>query len=1783
MLSGLKMGNAKSKNKFRSDRVNGRKYGGKAPDGIGSSRPSFLPEFIDSCDEELMILRRTMYNNPTIFILNNLMLCVQFFGNYEEEISKVRRQPPISVHEAELNKELLPSQKHVLLPDVLQELIAKNIRFTSMRQTPTLTVETLQPVRIFVVMDNIEVTDSNYDPQYSSINDAVTYNVALRPSSHQGYVYLQRLNVMSSKRGPTNENELDLSSIAEDGDETYSDGDSMFNMKVKGGEKLLNGNEAVPSTSKTKLTQSLSNIYEESSSINEKRSRSHTNLSEGKYPEKVKERAGSLSTSDLSKVKSAKGDKSNTDSSTKSKNPRQHGRLKANKNGNRSPTSSTSSGYRSGNYAADSDSDYGYAVITKFSTLKPLKASSSGTVTTASSEIPPSCFKKVTYTRDGKRYNPKKDKRQPLNSMDRRIKVALRQYNTDVWYMDSLEFMQHFINVFINHLSRALGFEEDVVNDAKVQGSVIFCDKLHVFNYQRNTNLEPYEVIPCVSAQWPSNAQEWFYRNRTTWPANEVIERIREFGCHIIPEGFMPKRDNNVNRSIEWQVTFPAAERYLETCMSHAQLRVYLIALMLHKTFIRPVNTILGLTTSHIRNQLFWLIEEDEASRWPENRTGKYLMKLLNTLYQAISRTEPSLSDYFIRDKNHFQNIPKEHLLHTQKQLKRIIENPVMYVFSAMENIRYSPDFFPKVDYEQLLNIMTVDVLTLVNPALSKFVPRPVSKAESTNYDKDYEQSIGFWNNAKVKNQQIYGHSKKPITNRTVINPKKAHDLIIEIPITCGELKGPRLCALLEFFISHFIKMAERCHQYAANQQKLVYLNQARRLSILLSEYPRYTDCARDYIYRINSLMRRVPTVRTSHNAPETPKRNPDPPIFARPMNQRFTTELNDFTVTLPMPEETKEYELESIRNTYNYQAGTSRSVYGAISEKPEYMGIYGSKSEMSVYEQQSEDIYDNQIGRFSADEARAKDIYLSKSMTSLYADESDKGVYGSKKKKYPLRRTLEKNAYLSKSETSIYGGETVAEKYGGKKKKSLYDKLRGKTFLAKKKKKDVQIDGPHGKFGDIYGSKSETSVYDGNDSNIYAKGGDSIYGIQSESDTYGRKIEKSIYGSQTDNEVYASKSEKSVYSASTGTDTYGVKSKVSILSSQKNREIYGSKDMESIYGSRAGQDNYDGKSEKSVYGITSEKDTYGTKNKISAASSQDEGDANGNKNEESIYGSQTGQEINTGNNENSVYGTRSDNDTYGTMSEISTTSSQRESNIYVSKEKESVYGGQAGQDIHTARSEKSVYSARGGYDTYGTTSGLSTTSSQNENNSCGSKEKESIYGGSQEIYASRSEKSVYSAVSGNDIYDIRKRESFSSSHNESSIYGTKEPIYNGQLEQEIYMSKSQKSIYDTKTGNKTYDTKNAVPFSKIQSDDNIYGTNDNESIYGVHTGQEIVSTKSQESMYGTKEKESLYGGPTQKEMNSSKNEKSITSGKIEEEGTYGTKAEAVVRSSQGSKDIYGVKSEKNPIYGSITEKDIYSSKNEMSYSFKSKKENPYDTETEKSPYGSTSGRDSFISKSEDSVYGGKTGEDIYGSRSDTSIYGDRNKTKIQANKKKSSDISKSGEDIYGSRSDSSVSSVGDKRNSYRTKGNKSIYSGKSQENIYNNTEVTNGVQGMTNIYTSKPDVSNHDAKSTEEVYSSKNPKSIYGSRSKPEVQEKKKEKIYENAAKQKIYGSNTGKHLNNPSSDDIYTSRNDTLIKIDVYDTNKNGKSKSNDKTEKSQKFNDIKDIYISKEESAS
>ncbi|XP_011866079.1 PREDICTED: uncharacterized protein LOC105561044 [Vollenhovia emeryi] len=897
---------------------------------LGSNGPIARGAASKQMDEDVTLLKRTILNDPNSFILNNLMMCIQFFENYEDDIIQIK-ETLASSYESELNKRL-PSQKHVLLPDVLQKHISCNVEFTSTRQTGVLVNEPLQPIRIYVVHNNIEITEQHYVSEYSSLNNGITYNLMVQASENPGYVLLQRLDEMPYARN-FNKEDIDPSSTADDTEVYESDGESdcsrNSNMMLP---HQRNRKRGSPQTSLTFNAKSLPNLCDDEVIYEDQISLSCKNMYETRSNHDIK------TESDCEHMSSTE-DRMSNGRKTWSKNeqeirkrsyqcyPPRSSTAKSVRHKIRTPESSSSSGYgttgRSG--ACDSESEWSYEASSmqaiRNATHDETAAGASTKIYDLNGMIPRQCFKKMRINNNDKIYTVRR-KRRPQNSLQFRLMMADRQYDFDVFYTSSRVFMNYFADFFADQLAKPLGFQQ--VDRNCMEESVIHCDKMIASHTTRR--IESYEISPAIRLQWPEYAQEWLDRPRSTWPEYNDINKVKDLGCYVVPENSLPKRllsnglsrhrqgvKKNKHQELEWQLIFPAAERYLETCMTHSQVQVYLIALMLYKTFLRSVQeTTHGLTISHIRNKLFWLIEEDDGpSKWPDNRTGECLIKLLSSLYRCIRQSEPNLPDYFLRDKNLFDKVPFDYLLHSQKQLKRIIENPIMYVFHAMENIKLSDKFFPQVDFTKLFKLLTVRPLeALMNPALDMHLSsskiyeshreiysrsRDWSRKRNTQHCREeiYNKADrpGYWQNNRKKNSQNYSTST---VSRTLIMPRKATDSIVEISERCAELEDIRLGALLGFFITHFVKMAECCHKYRS-YQKNVYLDQADRLSIILSEMARYKDDAKAYRKKIYNLRMRpmVNSTRSPNKPPQTPKRNQEP-VFSVNMKDRFTRQFSE-------------------------------------------------------------------------------------------------------------------------------------------------------------------------------------------------------------------------------------------------------------------------------------------------------------------------------------------------------------------------------------------------------------------------------------------------------------------------------------------------------------------------------------------------------------------------------------------------------------------------------------------------------------------------------------------------------------------------------------------------------------------------------------------------------------------------------------------------------------------------------------------------------------------------
>lgn len=462
---------------------------------------------------------------------------------------------------------------------------------------------------------------------------------------------------------------------------------------------------------------------------------------------------------------------------------------------------SESSGYKS-SHSPQTESDYGYATITNEATPRRLEMSQLAKTFESTSEIPMRCISIVEVKRmRSDEEDEDDDSEDPYES---RYGEFQRELYKKKHYLNSRIFALNFSDLFQLKLAHSLGFDSDSLVNALTQGASIYC------NINKDKNVNSFEVLPAISLTWPSDALEWIIRPRNKitnprtnfvyqWPTKDMIGKSRALGCFAIPLGFMPTRGVNPSQGIQWKLTFPTVERYLETCMAHSHVRCYLFTLILFKNFIEIKSSNIGLNSSHLKNHLFWQMEDNYA-RWPEDRLGEVLLLFLRSFYDRLMKS--NLPYYFIPKCNLIKSVPKTILLKQQKKLADILESPVMHLLSALRNVQFvKSEFYPVLNFKRLYRIITCeDTLRLINPNLPREIPNA-----SDEEDDEFKKKKGFWEDAKKQNPEY--HWKRQQLRQ--IKAKKAAEALVvaqqNVPKDLIELKVKKYFILQNTYAKQYL------------------------------------------------------------------------------------------------------------------------------------------------------------------------------------------------------------------------------------------------------------------------------------------------------------------------------------------------------------------------------------------------------------------------------------------------------------------------------------------------------------------------------------------------------------------------------------------------------------------------------------------------------------------------------------------------------------------------------------------------------------------------------------------------------------------------------------------------------------------------------------------------------------------------------------------------------------------------------------------------------------------
>lgn len=424
---------------------------------------------------------------------------------------------------------------------------------------------------------------------------------------------------------------------------------------------------------------------------------------------------------------------------------------------------------------SNSDSTYDYRRITAARIPKKLSISEKDIYTEAS-RLPIKCIIPMKVKNEDIFDS---DCDEEIDEETYKKKLEKTEFFRTLYYMNSTEFMEHFKNnTFPNTLAHVLGFTDESILQATSISDAIFCDTTDDM-----FNVIQWEIIPSIAIPWPiliaternlrsqipiDNRREDILMDYR-WPTLEMVKQMTKLSCVVIPRGFMPKRGDNPSFNVEWEIGFPKAERYLELTMSHAQMRIFLYILIIHRHFIEPRTQKHGLSVDHIRTHMFWECENNYIT-WPEHRLGVKLKLVLNSLSERLSKS--NLPHYFIHGKNILENTPRKYLLPAQDIIYRILETPLPYVLHALKHVRYAPGkFYPEPNIEELYEILSKESVLPHEANITILSQENVLKYQKTEANNDNRY------NKKGKRDKQQEWNRRLLERQRIANARRLMEL----------------------------------------------------------------------------------------------------------------------------------------------------------------------------------------------------------------------------------------------------------------------------------------------------------------------------------------------------------------------------------------------------------------------------------------------------------------------------------------------------------------------------------------------------------------------------------------------------------------------------------------------------------------------------------------------------------------------------------------------------------------------------------------------------------------------------------------------------------------------------------------------------------------------------------------------------------------------------------------------------------------------------------------------
>ena len=229
-------------------------------------------------------------------------------------------------------------------------------------------------------------------------------------------------------------------------------------------------------------------------------------------------------------------------------------------------------------------------------------------------------------------------------------------------------------SVFLNHLSffsptmygQFRGFFSEIQETKQQEETLeeLIPDQEHIHGPARKVGwwINNCNFLPMDKAEvfeHPKPEMEWLHRERV-WPSPEVVQQIRDCGCHLAPVGrgkrapdtvksegdfadaeaetFKQNQESEGERTMdetEWRMSFSLVENILGQSLSPMQRHVMVLLKIIKEKYLSDHGVI---STYHLKNLLFWECENKEIDFWTEDNSGACVLLMMDRLEESLRK-----------------------------------------------------------------------------------------------------------------------------------------------------------------------------------------------------------------------------------------------------------------------------------------------------------------------------------------------------------------------------------------------------------------------------------------------------------------------------------------------------------------------------------------------------------------------------------------------------------------------------------------------------------------------------------------------------------------------------------------------------------------------------------------------------------------------------------------------------------------------------------------------------------------------------------------------------------------------------------------------------------------------------------------------------------------------------------------------------------------------------------------------------------------------------------------